>query len=172
MRKTLVSAVVAVSLAIAPEAWGAVAGGAFAANARSFQEVPAISSSATIEFTGTVDETNTTLTYTLTYSGFRGDVTQAHIHFGQMGVNGGIVIFLCSNLGNGPEGTQACPESGTITGTATTANVGGGASAQGIAPGAFNRVTQAIRQGVAYVNVHTTLFPGGEARGQIAFTSD
>ena len=171
MRKTLVSAVVVVSLALAPAAW-AVAGGSFVAHGRSFQEVPAISSSAMIEFTGTIDETNTTLTYTLTYSGFRGTVTQSHIHFGQMGVNGGIVIFLCSNLGNGPVGTQACPESGTITGTVTSANVGAGAAAQGIPAGAFNRITQAIRQGVAYVNVHSVLFPGGEARGQLAFTSD
>jgi hypothetical protein len=125
-----------------------------------------------IEFSGTVDETNTTLTYTLTYSGFRGNVTQSHIHFGQVGVNGGIVIFLCSNLGNGPVGTQACPASGTITGTVTAANVGTGAAAQGIPAGAFSRITQAIRQGVAYVNVHTDPFPGGEARGQLAFTSE
>jgi hypothetical protein len=171
MRKTLVSAVVAVSLAIAPAAW-AVAGGSFVAHGRSFQEVPAISSSAMIEFSGSVDSTNTTLTYTLTYSGFRGNVTQSHIHFGQMGVNGGIVIFLCSNLGNGPVGTQACPASGTITGTVTAANVGAGAAAQGIPAGAFNRITQAIRQGIAYVNVHTDLFPGGEARGQLVFTSE
>ena len=171
MRKTLVSAVVVGSLALAPSAW-AVAGGSFAAHGRSFQEVPAISSSAMVEFSGSVDETNTTLTYTLNYSGFRGNVTQSHIHFGQMGVNGGIVIFLCSNLGNGPVGTQACPASGTITGTVTAANVGAGAMAQGIPAGAFNRITQAIRQGVAYVNVHTDLFPGGEARGQLAFTSD
>ena len=26
-----------------------------------------------------------------------------------MSVNGGISFFLCSNLGNGPAGTQACP---------------------------------------------------------------
>ncbi len=171
MRKTLVSTVVAVSLAASPAAW-AVAGGTFAAQGRSFQEVPAISSSAMVELTGTIDASNTTLTYSLDYSGFRGTVTQAHFHFGQMGVNGGIVIFLCSNLGNGPVGTQACPTSGTITGSVTTANVGAGAAAQGIPAGAFNRVTQAIRQGVAYVNVHSDLFPGGEARGQLSFTPE
>jgi hypothetical protein len=37
-------------------------------------------------------------------------VTQAHIHFGPGRVNGGIMVFLCSNLGNGPEGTQPCPD--------------------------------------------------------------
>jgi hypothetical protein len=171
MRKTLVSAVVVGLLAFAPAAW-AVAGGSFVAHGRSFQEVPAISTSATIEFTGTINEENTELTYTLTYSGFKGHVTQAHIHFGQLSVNGGIVIFLCSNLGNGPVGTQACPSSGTITGTVTTANVGAGAAPQGIPAGAFPKVTQAIRQGAAYVNVHSDIFPGGEARGQLVFTPD
>lgn len=172
MRKTLVSAVVAGSLALAPSAWAAVAGGTFTANGRSFQEVPAISSSGMVEFTGTIDEANTTLNYTLNYSGFRGTVSQAHLHFGQMGVNGGIVIFLCTNLNNGPVGTQTCPTSGTITGSATMANVGAGAMSQGIPAGAFNRLTQAIRQGVVYVNVHSDLFPGGEVRGQLRFTPD
>ena len=34
-------------------------------------------------------------------------------------VNGGISVFLCTNLGNGPAGTQACPQEGTVTGTFT-----------------------------------------------------
>jgi len=172
MRKIFVFGVVAVSWAswAVPAAWASIAGGTIAAHGKSFQEVPAISTSAVVELTGTVDDANTELTYTLTYSGLKGNVTQAHIHFGQMGVNGGIVVFLCSNLGNGPAGTQACPAgSGTVTGTLTAADITGAAS-QGIGPGAFNQVTQAIRQGVAYVNVHSTLFPGGETRGQIVFT--
>ena len=31
---------------------------------------------------------------------------QAHIHFAQRGVNGGITVFLCTNLGNGPTGIR------------------------------------------------------------------
>ena len=49
------------------------------------------------------------IAYRLSYSALTGNVTQAHIHFGQAAVNGGISAFLCSNLGNGPAGTQACP---------------------------------------------------------------
>ena len=77
------------------------------------------------------------------------------------------MVFFCTNLGNGPPGTQACPANGTVTGTATAANVIGGANAQGIAPGQFDEVLAAIRAGVVYVNVHSALFPGGEIRGQL-----
>ena len=38
---------------------------------------------------------------------------------------------------------------------------------QGIAPGQLNELIAAIRAGVAYVNVHSTKFPGGEVRGQL-----
>ncbi len=49
---------------------------------------------------------------------------QAHIHVGQSGVNGGIAVFLCSNLGNGPAGTQACPPSpATVSGIADADDV-------------------------------------------------
>ena len=39
-------------------------------------------------------------------------------------MNGGITVFLCSNLGNGPAGTQACPPApATIEGTIRAADV-------------------------------------------------
>lgn len=106
------------------------------------------------------------LSYELTYSGLPG-VTQAHIHFGARGTNGGISIFLCTNLGNGPAGTPACPAGeGTISGVATAANVIGPAG-QGITAGQFDAIARAIRAGTAYVNVHSGTYPGGEIRGQI-----
>jgi hypothetical protein len=82
-------------------------------------------------------------------------------------VNGGISIFLCTNLGNGPAGTQACPTApATISGTVMAADVIGPAG-QGIAPGELDEVIRAIRNGSVYVNVHSDLFPGGEIRGQL-----
>ena len=45
-------------------------------------------------------------TYTLTYSGLSAPVTQAHIHFGKIHVPGGVMVFFCTNLGNGPPGTS------------------------------------------------------------------
>jgi len=56
-------------------------------------------------------------------------VTQAHIHFGKRHVAGGIIVFLCTNLGNGPAGTPACPDSaGTVTGSITAASIIGPAA--------------------------------------------
>ena len=49
----------------------------------------------------TLDKTAQTLPYTLTYSGLT-NVLQSHIHFGKEHVAGGIMVFFCSNLGNGP----------------------------------------------------------------------
>ena len=42
-----------------------------------------------------------------------------------------------------------------------------GPEAQGIDPGEFRELIQAMRSGSTYVNVHTEGYPGGEIRGQI-----
>jgi hypothetical protein len=99
--------------------------------------------------------------------GLQGDVLQAHIHVGQSGVNGGIAVFLCSNLNNGPAGTQACPPPpATISGTADADDVLAVAG-QGLPAGDFQRFAAALRNGVTYANVHSSLFQGGEIRGQL-----
>ena len=78
------------------------------------------------------------------------------------------MVFLCSNLGNGPAGTQACPaDGGTISGTITPADVGPGGAAQGLEQGNFGELVSALRSGAMYVNVHTADRPGGEIRGQL-----
>jgi hypothetical protein len=77
------------------------------------------------------------------------------------------MMFFCSNLGNGPAGTQACPEGeGTVSGT-IMANQVVGPEPQNIQPGDFAALVKAIRSGTGYANVHTTKFPSGEIRGQV-----
>jgi hypothetical protein len=73
------------------------------------------------------------------------------------------MIFLCGG-GNQP----ACPTEPTahIDGTATAANVTG-PTGQGIDPGDFAAAVEAILTGQTYANVHSTLFPNGEIRGQV-----
>lgn len=131
-----------------------------------YQEVPALSSTATGHFEAKIDKDREEVEWVLTYDALEGNVTQAHIHIGQKSVNGPITIFLCTNLGNGPAGTQACPASpATIGGVITAADVL--ANAQGIEAGALGEVLAAISAGAAYVNVHSSKWPGGEVRGQL-----
>ena len=132
-----------------------------------YQEVPSVSTPATGSFTAQLENGGQRIKYTLKYSALEAPVTQAHIHFGQRSVNGGISTFLCSNLGNGPAGTQACPPSpATVTGTIESDDVIGPAG-QGIAAGELAELVRAIRRGVAYANVHSTKYPGGEIRAQL-----
>jgi hypothetical protein len=106
------------------------------------------------------------LTYTLTYSNLVA-VMQAHIHFGKVHVPGGVIVFLCTNLGNGPAVTPACPATGgTVTGMLTPASVVG-PTAQNISLGNFDGLTDALLSETAYGNIHTTKFPAGEIRGEI-----
>jgi len=133
-----------------------------------FQEDPlALSTTGSGQFRAVVDEAAQTITYRLTYTGLEGTVTQSHIHIGGAAQSGGISVFLCSNLGNGPATTQACPAApGTITGTITPLDVIGPVG-QGVTAGQFNELIAALRAGKTYVNVHSTLYPGGEIRAQI-----
>lgn len=139
---------------------------------RGFEEVPSISSPGGGRFEAAVDGNE--VHWELSYFHLKGSVTQAHIHFAQRGVNGGIMVFLCSNLGNGPAGTQVCPPSGSQAAPTTIRGVFGpndviGPTGQGIGPGEYAEVLRAIRAGNAYVNVHSDLYPGGEIRGQLLF---
>jgi hypothetical protein len=130
---------------------------------------------ATGTFTATINN-DSTLTYTLTYKNLSSAVLQAHIHIGATKVAGSITIFLCSNLGNGPADTPACPDdathSGTVSRTVSAADVTNLAAAQGVPAGDFKDVVRAIVSHVAYANVHSSDFPAGEIRGQIHSTPD
>jgi hypothetical protein len=155
----------------------AVADGTLKARLRGFQEVPVISTEASGEFTAKISKDDTSIQYKLSYENLEGTVTQAHIHLGQFSVNGGIVVFLCQTATNpDPSGDAPnCPPSGTVTGTITAANIIDRAAAQGIAgsptggatPEEFAEFVNALRTGVTYANVHSSMFGGGEIRGQI-----
>jgi hypothetical protein len=137
------------------------------ADLEGFQEVPAISTVASGRFRAWVDTKANTITWKLSYQGLEGDVQQSHVHFGQLSVNGGVSFFLCSNLGNGPAGTQACPVGpAELTGVITAEQVVGPAGS-GIEAGAMAEIVAAIRNGTAYANVHSSKWPAGEIRGQL-----
>jgi hypothetical protein len=164
--RRLITASVAVALVLGLT--GAVAAGdsnrnSFKANLSGYQEVPAISTTATGKLTLSVNPAGTQVSYTLTYSALQGgNALAAHIHFAQASVNGSVVAFLC-----GGGGKPACPAAGgTVTGTIVAADVLA-VPVQGIAAGDLAAFLRALRSGITYANVHSTSFPGGEIRGQI-----
>lgn len=138
----------------------------FRAALTGYEEVPAVSTQAAGSFRARV--TDDGIAWTLRYSGIEGGpVLQAHVHFGQRAVNGGVSAFLCSNLPNPPAGVQACPDgSATLRGTIRPETVIG-PTGQGIAPGELDELVRAMRHGITYANVHSTTYPGGELRGQV-----
>jgi hypothetical protein len=144
---------------------GHAGGSSFHAFLSGYQEVPPISTAATGTFKARLQDG--VVRWRLSYRDLQGAVQQAHVHFGQEDVNGGVSAFLCSNLAGAPAGVQACPASpATITGTIAAGNVVG-PTEQGIAPGELDELLAAMRAGVTYANVHSDTFPNGEIRGQI-----
>jgi len=138
------------------------------ATLRGIEEPPSVSSTGLGKFRAVIAQDRTSFDYELSYEQLEGDVQQAHIHLGQKGVNGGIAVFLCSNLGNGPAGTQLCPgpREGSVTGTITADSIVG-PGAQGLVQGEFAELLRALDRNVTYVNVHTVKHPSGEIRGQV-----
>jgi hypothetical protein len=132
------------------------------------QEVPAVSSpDARGRFVADIDDDAQAIDFELSFSGLQAPVVMSHIHMAQPGANGGIVVWLCGTASNpGPPGTQTCPQQGTVRGTIRPENVVQ-VTTQGIAPGDFGEVVSAMRNGLAYVNVHTQQSPLGEIRGQL-----
>ncbi len=140
----------------------------FAASLSGFNELSPTSPILT-DGTGTFHATvrGSSLTYTETFAHLTSPALQSHIHFAERNVNGGIFLFLCSNLGNGPAGTPACPAGGgTVTRTVTAADFVAVPS-QNVPGGSLTAALRIMRSGDAYANVHSLNFPAGEIRGQI-----
>ncbi len=87
-------------------------------------------------------------------------VTAAHIHLGQSGKNGPIVLTLFK--GGPTEQTN-----GTVAESNVTAsNLEGPMKGKGVTD-----LLAAMKNGTTYVNVHSTDFPDGEIRGQLQANS-
>lgn len=121
----------------------------FVAELNGPNEVPAVTSTATGLATYTLID-NTTLTFALSVSDID-SVTAAHIHVGDAGVAGGIIVNLFPGPTTGLDFTGSLA-SGTIT------------AATGMS---FDSLMTRMRNGSLYTNVHTRVNGGGEIRGQI-----
>lgn len=81
------------------------------------------------------------------------NVTLSHIHVGPATGTGPVRV----NFFNGP----------TVSTTDKMVLASGTFGAEGVTGIGFDQLLTEIRNGNAYVNVHTTQFPGGEIRGQL-----
>src|SRR6266480_6447500 len=152
-------AALAVSLLAAPAAHSQTE--RFSTTLSGAEEVPPIHTSGTAAFEMRIQPG--TITFSLTFSDLSSPLAVAHLHFAPSKVAGGVMIFLC---GGGSQ--PACPAatSGTITGTITAANVTG-PTTQGITAGDLDSALAAVRNDLSYANMHTTMFTGGEIRGNV-----
>jgi hypothetical protein len=98
----------------------------------------------------TISDDGSEVTYNVSYQGLTGEATAAHIHFGAPGVAGGVMLPLA----HGPS-----PFGGTLTEADFTPVEGG--------PQSYAEALDAIRDGNAYINIHTEANPPGEIRGQL-----
>ncbi len=134
------------------------------------QEVPAVLTSASGDFRGRIAGDRQSIDYELTYDNLQGNVLQAHIHIAQANVNGAIVVWLCQTVTNPSPiaTTPTCPASasGSVSGTILPADVLVAVTQQ-VPAGGLETVIEAIRNRLAYANVHTSISTGGEIRGQI-----
>src|SRR5262245_17607147 len=144
---------------LAPMVVGDGNGSRFRASLNGYLETPSISTTGHGSLKLRIHDQS--IDYWLTFSDLTAPTAVAHIHFGRPDVAGGVAVFLC-----GGGGRPACPASGTVTGTIVPTDVVG-PSGQGIAAGEFAELVRAIRRGATYVNVHSSLYPHGEIRGNI-----
>ncbi len=168
------------ALAAALAAWGGFAmadggsnGAAVGARLNGFQEVPVVSTTGSGEFKARINAQTQEIEYEFSYADMQAPVLQAHIHLGQRGVNGGIMVWLCQTTTNPAPAsvaaiTPVCASpSFSSSGIITAASIVGPGGAQQLGAGELTELVAALRAGVAYANVHTTASPGGEIRGQI-----
>jgi hypothetical protein len=111
--------------------------------------VPSNGSTGTGSATVTLDPTETSINVIVTFSGLTATTTAAHIH------------------GPAPAGTNAVV---VFTFAGFPAGVTSGTFAQTSIPITAAQVVD-LKAGLYYIDIHTTNFPGGEVRGQLAFVA-
>ncbi|UTV29021.1 CHRD domain-containing protein [Photobacterium atrarenae] len=137
-----------------------------AAQLDGFQEVPSVLTEGSGMFKARLGKDK--LYFTFKYNNVAGPIKFAHIHFAQPGANGGVLAFLCTNDGsNAPANVPSCPGEGEKLQGMISGDGVLEIAEQGVVAGDFEALKKAIKNGAAYINVHTDAFPSGELRGNI-----
>lgn len=115
---------------------------AFSATLDQSQETPPTGEAGTGTCTATYDKTSNLLTYTITWTGLTGAPTAMHFHKADVGVAGDVEIPITG---------FSATTNGTLSGSATV----------------DEDEEEDLFENKFYVNIHTTLHPAGEIRGQL-----
>ena len=129
----------------------------FTATMTGSEEVPPKNTQATGSAKFVSSSDGNSMTYSIRVANING-VTMAHIHSGNIGKNGPVVVTLFKSAA--PTGPMNGPLS---QGTITSANLEGPLKGKTISD-----LIKLINDGKAYANVHTQQNPKGEIRGQIS----
>jgi hypothetical protein len=132
----------------------------FTAHLEGAQEVPPVDTQARGQAIFQVSRDGTEISYRLIVANIE-NVTQAHIHVGEAGVNGPVVAWLY------PSGPPAELIPGRSSGVLATGVITAESLVGPWAGEPLNTLIAAMRSEGVYVNVHTSQFPPGEVRGQI-----
>ncbi len=124
----------------------------FTADLSGDAQVPPIDVAGTGDATVTIADDESSVSWDVSYSGLTGDAAAGHIHFGASDAAGPVMIAFATVTNTGSTGSFA------------SADYAGG---DGL-PADWDGVLAAIRDGDAYVNIHTAANQAGEIRGQLA----
>ena len=134
----------------------------FVAEMTGFEEAPGAATRAK-GFAGfQVSMDGNTVYYTITVTDSSAQLVAAHLHLAPRGEAGPVVVPLCGQPGK-PCQTEGVVSSGSFTSDAFT-----GLYASDV----LSRLINDAENGMVYVNVHSTKYPAGEARGQLVDVSN
>jgi hypothetical protein len=141
----------------------------YSANLSGANENPANASPATGFAIVTIDDVLDTMRVQEFFSGLLGTTTASHIHCcAPEGTNVGVATQLPSFAGF-PTGVTSGTYDNTFDMTLTSSFGASFLAANGgTVDSAFAALIAGLDAGNAYLNIHTSMFPGGEIRGQLA----
>ena len=143
------------------------AGGPLKTRLSGYEEVLPVYTPASGEVSVRFEESPDRAIVSLRYEKLATPVQAAHLHWGQSGVTGPVILTLCGGASG-----NTCPANGdeaVFTFNALAVQGVAAAAPTGFFPANdLNALREALRRGVVYANVHTREFPGGEIRGQLS----
>lgn len=157
MNKLLTAGALAAALMIVPAAAHAQSTVRFSATLTGDNETPGLLTGAAGNVRIAADTVNREFTVDLSVYNLAANSTAAHIHVGPKGIAGPVIVDF------------AIPR-GVVGDFVVTFRTGGGATFHArpeLGINTFDDLIQAMMNGNAYVNVHTSANPAGEIRGQL-----